>query len=113
MNFRVVLQQSALRDLDDAYRWAARIAPLTAATWLSRFQAALATLTVNPQRCPLARENGKTPVELREYLFGRRPAVYRSVFLIDGETVRILRILRAQRRSLTRRQIDEAREPEE
>jgi hypothetical protein len=52
-------------------------------------------------------------VELREHLFGRRPHVYRSVFVIDRDAVRVLRILRAQRRALTRRQIDEAQESDE
>jgi plasmid stabilization system protein ParE len=78
MTFRVVLQRLAVRDLGEAYHWAARNAPLTAARWLDRFQAALATLADNPERCPLARENSKVDVELREYLFGRRPHVYRS-----------------------------------
>ncbi len=50
------------------------------------------------------------PVELREILFGRRPNVYRVIFLIDGDTVRVLRIRRAQRRPLTRKQFDEASE---
>jgi len=56
----------------------------------------------------LARENRKVDIELREYLFGKRPFVFRVIFTIDGETVRILRIRRAQRRFLTRDEIDEA-----
>jgi hypothetical protein len=47
-------------------------------------------------------------VELREYLFGKKPYVFRVIFTIDGEVVRILRIRRAQRRYLTRSQIEEA-----
>ena len=113
MTFRVVLQRLALRDLDEAYRWASRYAPQTAARWLDRFQAALAGLSQNPQRCPLARENSKVATELREHLFGRRPNIYRSVFLIQVDTVRVLRILRAQRRPLTRRQIEESMESDE
>ncbi len=82
----------------------------TAARWLDRFRAALRRLDTNPQRCPRAREHRKVPVELREILFGRRPNVYRVIFLIDGDTVRVLRIRRAQRRPLTRKQFDEASE---
>jgi plasmid stabilization system protein ParE len=108
MTYRVILQRLAIRDLDDAFRFAARTAPVTASRWLERFRAALATLAEHPQRCPLARENHKVEAELREHLFGRSPNVYRSVFLIDGQTVRVLRICRAQRRNLSRRQIDEA-----
>jgi hypothetical protein len=45
---------------------------------------------------------------LRELHFGKRPNVFRVVFTIDGNTVRILRIRRAQRRWLTRRQTEDA-----
>jgi len=110
MPYRVVLQRLAVRDLDEAYRYAARHAPLTAGRWLDRFQAALATLADDPQRQPHARENGKVEAELREHPFGRRPNVDRSIFFVDGTTVRVLRIRRAQRRALTKRQIEEADE---
>lgn len=108
MSRRVVLQRLAVRDLDDAYRWAASNAPEAAAHWLTRFEHSLVTLSENPDRCPVARENAKADLELREFLFGRRPSVFRVIFTIEPDTVRILRILRAQRRFLTRTQIEEA-----
>ena len=108
MTFRVVLQRLAIEDLDDAFAWAARRAPATATRWLDRFQATLQRLDTNPQRCPRAREQRKLDAELREIHFGKRPNVYRVVFLIDGDTVRVLRIRRAQRRPMTRKEIDEA-----
>jgi plasmid stabilization system protein ParE len=83
--------------LDDAFVWAARRAPATAARWLDRFQAALQRLDTNPQYCPAARENRKVDVELREILFGKTPNVYRVVFMIDGDTVRVR--ARASRRA--------------
>lgn len=52
-------------------------------------------------------------VELREIHFGKKPNVYRVIFIVDGETVRALRIRRAQRRSLTRKQVHEASIPDE
>jgi len=45
-----------------------------------------------------------------EILPGKSPYVYRVTFMIDGDTVRVFRIRRAQRRPLTRKQIDEASE---
>ena len=110
MTYRVILQHLAIEDLDDAFAWAARKAPATAARWLERFQATLQRLDTNPQRCPRAREHDKVDVELREILFGKMPNVYRIIFLIDGDTVHVLRIRRAQRRTPTRKQIDEAGE---
>ena len=41
MTYRVIFQRLAVQDLDDAFVWAARKAPATAARWLDRFQAAL------------------------------------------------------------------------
>ena len=113
MTYEVRLQRLAAADLRRAYRRAARNAPLAALRWLDRFHRALATLEHNPQRCPLARESAKTQLELREFLFGRRPWVFRAVYIVDGQIVRVLRIRRGQRRFLTRRQIDEALGPED
>ena len=113
MTYRVVLQRLAKEDLLAAYLWAAERAPLAARRWLQRFEAALHTLERNPQRCPLARENRKADVEVREFHFGRRPYVFRSIFTIDDNVVRILRIRRAQRRDLTRTELKRALDAEE
>jgi hypothetical protein len=74
----------------------------------ARFPATRPALDERPERCPLAPENRKVTVELREFLFGRRPNTFRVIFVIDGESVRNLRIRRGQRRLLSRREIDEA-----
>ena len=113
MNFRLVVQRLGIEDLREAHAWASQRAPLTADRWLHRFRESLRTLEHDPQRCPLARENGKVDVEVREFLFGKRPWVFRVIFTIEGSTVHVLRIRRAQRRPLTRRQIEEALRPEE
>jgi plasmid stabilization system protein ParE len=75
MTCRVILQRLAIQDLDDAFVWAARKAPSTAARWLDRFQSALQRLDTNPQYCPRARRHRKVDVELRETLFGKTPNV--------------------------------------
>jgi plasmid stabilization system protein ParE len=80
MTYRVVFQRLAVQDLDDAFVWAARKAPATAARWLDRFQAALQRLDTNPQRCPRVREQRKVDIDLREILFGKAPNVYRAIF---------------------------------
>jgi len=91
----------------------ALLRPQTAFRWLQRFQGALETLDHNPERCPLARENDKVDVDVREFLFGKRPYVFRILFVIDGETVRVLRIRRAQRRFLRQGEIKDALESDE
>jgi plasmid stabilization system protein ParE len=106
MKCRVIIQQLAENDLEEYYLWAARHAPETAARWLSRFHAELQTLDTNPQRCPLAPENGRISREIRQLSFGRRPNIYRAIFTIDGDTVRVLRIRRASRQFLTKRELE-------
>ncbi len=107
MNYSVRLQPAAHEDLDQAYQYAAKNAPLTAARWFNRFHEALATLEQHPLRCPLAPEDGKSSLELRQYLYGKRPNVFRVVFTIEDDTVWILRIRRASRRFLTRGELGE------
>ncbi len=106
MSYNVVVQSLARSDLQEAYGWAAERAPLSAERWLDRFERSLERLAEFPDRCSLARENGKVDVELREFLFGKKPYVFRVIFTIDGQFVRILRIRRAQRRFLTKAEIE-------
>ncbi len=108
MKYDVVIHRLANQDLEEAYEWAARSAPATAARWLRRFQAALHGLELNPEPHPRAKESRKLPIELHEMLFGKRAGAFRVVFIIDGRTVRILRILRARRRLLRRKEIEES-----
>ncbi len=107
MTYRVLVQTLALDDLDEYCLWVATHAPDTAARWLARFQDALQTLSQSPERCALAPENPRLTREVRQFLFGKRPNVYRAVFTIDGDTVRVLRIRRATRRFFTKRDLGE------
>lgn len=108
MKYRVQLQRLARQDLWAVYRRASARAPATAARWLDRFERTLQTLDERPDRCPLAHENAKIAVEVRVLLFGRQPNVFRVLFTVDGDAVRILRIRRAQRRFLSRGELEES-----
>jgi len=97
MKYRVRLQPAAHEDLDQAYQYAAKNAPRTAVLWFNRFHEALRTLEQNSERCPLAPEDKNTTRELHQYLYGKRPNVFRVVFTIEDDIVWILRIRRAAR----------------
>lgn len=108
MIYQVRLQPAAVDDLNVAYQYAAQNAPAPAARWLERFQVALQTLEHSPERCPLAPENARSSRILRQYLFGKRPYVFRAIYTIEGETVWVLRIRRAQRRPLRAEDLGES-----
>ena len=108
MTYQVRVHRIARLDLRDAYEWAHERAPSTVDRWFDRFREAIRSLELHPERCPLAAENRKVSLEVRELHFGRRPNVFRVIFHIDGNDVRVLRIRRAQRRQLTRREITDA-----
>jgi plasmid stabilization system protein ParE len=100
MIHQVVLTERAARYLEEAYLWIADRAPGNAARWYNGFPDALESLATNPERCSLASENQKFPVEIRQLLFGRNRS-YRALFTIRHETVVILHIRHAARRDVT------------
>ena len=108
MSYRIELSREAKRDLWGYYQFASQHSVPDALRWMERFEAAISTLGERPERCSLSRESRRMKVELRDFLFGKRPSVYRVVFLIDRDTVRVLRICRSQRGTLSVDDIQQA-----
>ena len=106
--FTVVIHQDAVDDLRTAYRFVRKNAPKTVAKWYERLEKHVKTLERNPERCPIARESKRVFIEVRELHFGRRPNVFRILFTIDNSAVRVLKIVRAQRRSPSWRNIEDS-----
>ena len=95
-------------DREQYYRSAWKNGGDQASAWYERFVDRLKSLDRNPERCPIARESKRVFLEVRELHFGRKPNVFRILFTVDGAAVRILRIVRAQRRSPSWRTIEES-----
>jgi plasmid stabilization system protein ParE len=74
MNYRLVVQPSALADLDEAYRWIARRSPNHADSWFNGFVDALNSLKTMPERCELAPESRYIGVKICQMLYGKRGA---------------------------------------
>jgi plasmid stabilization system protein ParE len=87
----------AMADVRAAVAWRSQRAPAHAARWHAGLLAAIRSLANGPERCPLADEAADLGLELRELLYGRRRNVYRILFLIDRQTVNILRVRHAAR----------------
>ena len=102
----VIIHRHAMADLEQYYRFVWKNGGDQASAWYKRFVDQLKSLDNNPERCPIARESKRVFLEVRELHFGRKPNVFRVLFTIDSDTVRILRIVRAQRRSPSWRSIE-------
>lgn len=93
--YRLIIQPPALNDLDEAYQWIKERSPNAADRWFNGFVDAINSLDLNPERCGLANENDAVKLEIRQLLYGRRGGIYRAIFTIAGEEVRVLHIRHA------------------
>lgn len=94
MTYRVVFTQRASDEMDAAARWwAEHRSAQQAARWYAGFSEAIFSLTEFPERCSLARENGRFPYEIRELNFGLGShPTHRAVFTVRPDVVLILTI---------------------
>ncbi len=59
------------------------------------------SLSQNPQRCGVARENDKFPFEVRELLYGAKRRKHRVLFTIHDDLILVLHIRHYAQRDLT------------
>jgi|SRR5580700_3878402 plasmid stabilization system protein ParE len=104
MAFRVETSAQAESDANSILEWLlSEHAGETGIRWFLALDDAIASLARFPERCPLAPEAGRFPFEVRQLLYGRKPHIYRILFTIDGETVKILHIRHGRRERLSER----------
>jgi plasmid stabilization system protein ParE len=85
MAFRVEITEEAQRDIVSILDWLiAEQAAETGLQWFQRLEKAIASLSELPQRCPIAPESERFPFEVRHLLYGRKPHVYRVIFMMEG-----------------------------
>lgn len=108
MNFKVLLTDRAARELEEtALWWTEHYSALQADRWYTAFLGAISSLEVNPLRCPIARENGKVPYELRQLAFGLgRRLTHRAVWTIRGNAVVILSVRHLAREDFSAAELD-------
>lgn len=88
MSFNVVVEQDAEEDLKATAQWIAQYSQDKAVLWYFDATEAIESLENFPARCPLAPESKRFGTEIRHLIFGR----HRILFMIDDETVYVLRI---------------------
>lgn len=92
--YRVILTDSARKDIQDIYTWWAKHrSGLQANQWYLAVYAAIATLTDMPSRCSLAPETELLPQGIRQLFFGLGfRSTHRIVFTIEASDVIVLRV---------------------
>jgi plasmid stabilization system protein ParE len=92
VKYRLVYQPQAAEELDRAIEWSFSHYPTQAVKWCGEFLSAIETLASDPDRHPLARENGQFEETVRQLVFGRGKSIYRVLYVIQDDVVRILHI---------------------
>jgi plasmid stabilization system protein ParE len=93
MKFRVVTLRRAEADIRHITFWLAERSVSGAFSWLDAYEDLLDRLVQSADTCPAALEAAQCKIPLKQALFGtRRGRIYRAVFTIAGNQVRILRI---------------------
>ncbi|MGE0884484.1 MAG: type II toxin-antitoxin system RelE/ParE family toxin [Blastocatellales bacterium] len=88
MSFKVIVEQEAEADMKDIAHWMAQYSSDKAALWFFDMVEAIESLENFPTRCPLAPESKRFGAEIRHLIFGK----YRILFIVEDETVYVLRI---------------------
>ena len=101
MKYRVELTESARANVDEAHQWLAE-RTVHAAAWFNGLEAAIEGLSEFPNRCSLARESREFDEPVRQLLYGKRPHIYRVLFIVRRDVVYVLHVRHAARPALRR-----------
>jgi plasmid stabilization system protein ParE len=95
MKYRVEISSLAEAEVDRAFLSLSQLSsPAKARQWHSGLLDAIESLSIMPNRCPLARENEYFSQEIRQLLYGKGRTAYRIIFtILENEEVNSIRIL--------------------
>jgi plasmid stabilization system protein ParE len=103
MTYRVETSVRAEHDGNAILEWLnAQGAGGAGRRWFLALEDAIASLGEFPERCPLAPENREFPFEVRQLLYGKKPHVYRILFTVEGDLVRVLHLRHSRRNPFSR-----------
>jgi plasmid stabilization system protein ParE len=102
VTYRVIVQPRAERDIQGAALWirAESKSSTIALRWIRTIHSKIASLSSNPQRCPIDPDSNAYGGEVRVLLHGKRHRKYRVLFAVKGETVHVLTVRHSARQSL-------------
>lgn len=88
MTRKLVITPTAEADLDDILRFIALEDPAAARRFVSGLRKRMKTLTLMPERCPLAPESGLDGLEIRHLIYSQ----YRILFAVNTKHIVILQV---------------------
>jgi toxin ParE1/3/4 len=102
MAYRVEFAARAARDLEILYVEKNAAESQAAARWYSALEEAVYALETHPNRCPDAPEARKLKRNLRHFLYGKKPHIYRVIYEVEErrQTVWVLTIRHGARRKI-------------
>jgi toxin ParE1/3/4 len=94
MEYAVNLSSRAERDLNKLFEHLNTTKSAAARRWFNGLERKIYSLERLPRRCPSAPESRKARRPIRQFLYGRKPDVYRILFEINDvtRTVHVLTI---------------------
>ncbi|MBI2335938.1 MAG: type II toxin-antitoxin system RelE/ParE family toxin [Deltaproteobacteria bacterium] len=93
IKFKVLITQSAERDVEAIYTFIAEDSPMRAQEFIAELEHQVKTLEHFPRRCSLIPENEILKAEYRQLIYGD----YRTIFRIHKNFVYVLRIIHGSR----------------
>lgn len=95
MKYEVVITSTAETNLREIHRYIALDSPVAARRFVTGLRGKIKTLSLMPERCPFAPEDGLDGITIRHLLYGN----YRIIFTIEAGLVVILQIRHGARKS--------------
>ena len=89
MEYRVEIAPRALREIEEATEWIAQHSQQGAERWRQGLQEKIASLSSLPERYGLATERALAAKKVRQLLYGKRRNVYRVLYTVTEEVVRV------------------------
>jgi plasmid stabilization system protein ParE len=102
MTYCVEFTDSAGEDAEAAYAWIRKQSPSAAVRWFNGLANLVESLETYPKRSSVAPESDEAPEQIRQVLYGKRPHVYRVLFIIRKRVVYVIHIRHGARQPLTR-----------
>lgn len=101
MQYTVIITPSAKADIFEINAWLLENYPNYADEWLWGISQSVASLSKLPERCAVTLEGDAFDSTVRQLLYGKKPNVYRILFMVEENRVFILRVRHTRQQRLT------------